>query len=404
MRRREILTGAAALAIAAGLPRAADAQAFVGAKRAAILSSQRWRQTKVRLRNSINGFSSAMPGNSGITPTITLGTANAAKTLTGTQVNMTDSRFLYKSGSVQLAGAGFPDNNFYTWRSVTYNPSPLSFGGPSEVEFTITGSVFEFRTKGKGSGSDFRLKIDGLYDPNGLHHLMPSDGNLYYVKVDLGSAATRTITIEGQAGFFFGGVVQNTGETLSAPSALRPLRLVGLGDSFTEGTGATLWQSGFLYVLGAKLGINDIWAAGSGGTGWVQTNGSRVALPDRYQYDAVTQAADIVLIEMGLNDIADGNDALVASLSRQVVSGIRRSRPTSLIYVCSPPDSGAPAAPSANYTAIKNAMQAACAGVGGAYFVDLTGISYTKFDATHPDNAGYVTLGNAIYTQINGTV
>jgi hypothetical protein len=42
MRRREILTGAAALAIAAGLPRAADAQAFVGAKRALLGAVPSW--------------------------------------------------------------------------------------------------------------------------------------------------------------------------------------------------------------------------------------------------------------------------------------------------------------------------------------------------------------------------
>lgn len=363
-----------------------------------IIAGDRWRPTLARLKAQTAALG-GIPGNSGTTPTITLSASGAAKSLTGSLVPMTDARFRYLGGSAISAGASFPNDGYWKWENVTYVPPASSracVGGA--VQFKMTGSVFEFYTK--GTDANYRLLIDGLYDPNGVQTHLPNDGSTRFVKVDFGSSATREITIEHQGTLFFGGVVQNTGETLSAPTSDVGMRIVFLGDSFIESTGATFQADGLAFKCGLLLGSKDNWSSGSGGTGWVQTNGSRVALPNRYVYDGIAPRPQVVVVAMGLNDEGDGNDALVNALARQTIAKLRTALPQALIVVVGPWDPGAPAAPSSNRVAIRNQLQDACRGYHGVYFIDMLGVEFSKADATHPDDAGHLTLGTYLKNQI----
>ena len=353
-----------------------------------------WAATRAALKAQTMAYG-GIPSTSG-SPTFTLGTANAGPTISGTTVDRTDIAFRY-SGAEVYVPTGFPDNLGYK----SYNVTPDGSGGTkayvaATFEFGYTGQAMEVYVK--GNGARMRLSIDGVYQSANFAQL-PNTGSFYYYKVDFGSATPRQIKIEHASNLLFLGIRRETAATISAPTAPTRLRLIVAGDSFTEGTG-TLAYDGFAQIAGKLLGFSDIWASGSGGTGWIQTNGSRVALGDRFVQDVSSRTPDVAILAMGLNDEGDGNDASVVTAMRTAIAAQRATKPATMIYVVGPWDPSAPSAPPGGRTSLRDAMQAGCAGLGGVKFFDPVGVSYTKYDTTHPDTAGHVTLGTWLADRI----
>ena len=99
---------------------------------------------------------------------------------------------------------------------------------------------------------------------------LPSDGNFPRISIDfLGSRAVRRITLQAEAGFGFLPVALGANDTLWKSSRQLGPRCIVLGDSFTEGTGAASGATAFPAVFGKATGFEDIWASGSGGTGYI---------------------------------------------------------------------------------------------------------------------------------------
>jgi hypothetical protein len=70
---------------------------------------------------------------------------------------------------------------------------------------------------------------------------MANDGAIYYVPVTFGSAALRKITLELPNNALWGGIQIGPADSIYAPETKGP-KVVVVGDSFTEGSGATIYQ------------------------------------------------------------------------------------------------------------------------------------------------------------------
>jgi lysophospholipase L1-like esterase len=354
--------------------------------------------TKLKTLAAAGGQPAVMASGS---PTITAGTA---ATLTGSLVAWnTPDKFGLMGGDWQVSGAVYPDTLLGRPRSVRYSADGTSYAATDPyVEFIHTGDAFEINLKAY-SGGAYRLFVDGKLSANAIPALT-TIGGLYYVKIDFGSAATRRIRLELTAGTLaFGGVQVKTGQSVSAPPAY-PLRLVVLGDSFTEGTGATNAATGFAPMLAHELGVEDYRISGSGGTGWDQENVSlsRIDYRDRWAYDMIAAAPDVAVVVGSIND-GPKDPATVAARMLASVQDLRAARPGCLIHVFGPQDVSAPSAPLAGVVTLDTAMQAALEGAGieGAWYHSLLGVAFTKIgDGVHPDQAGHAAFKNAIYGAI----
>lgn len=284
-------------------------------------------------------WSMVLPTVLGSPPTIARGAANGATQISGSVLTPADrpGAFRYLGGPARRTTTN-PD---YTGLNLGKYPQ-ITTQAPTAVEFTIytTDSTGRFELYHKGSGGSYRLLARqnggawGAVATTGT--ALPSDGNLYLELVTLGSAGLWEIRVEYYFGVFFG--VRAT-PTSSIRATKKPTRriIVG-GDSFTEPTitdsGSSWVFDGWVQQLAYLTGW-DFWSAGSGGTGWLQTNGSRPKMRDRLANDILAFPADEYWFALGINDISQSTSAVAAEVAATIAT-TRAAYPGAVIRVFSP--------------------------------------------------------------------
>ncbi|MFC5346251.1 SGNH/GDSL hydrolase family protein [Brevundimonas staleyi] len=373
----------------------------VGSPHARPTGGGAWRATKAALAAYLDG-NDAETNNPHVLDAMasppTVATSTSSGLLSGLSVNR---RWTVNPETFRLTG-GSPTTFASTYlrfnsaqRSVSVQESSIM-----RVGMICTGSKVGFQLL--GDDQPFRFIVDGQYvDKTGTTTATSSGAN--YLTLDFGSSATRLVEIElqndqGLHGFWATG--------LSAAPAFAQRMLV-LGDSFTDGTGATHKGDVFAAVAADYLGIGARIASGVGSTGYVNTaSGTRYKLVERLPTDlarATTEGAvDAVVIAMGINDLA--LSASVAAEAAACFDLIRATLPGALVFVTTAWDTAAPSAPSANYLAVSAAIQSALGTRGGFYLLDAEGVEFTKSDATHPDTAGHSTLGEWLNAEIRASI
>lgn len=240
----------------------------------------------------------------------------------------------------------YDGTDWVTLRSVSYaadGSSGNNVGGG--VEFVTDAPVFEINLG--GNGTPFRL----LCEEDGEMRLVSgavfhTDSSQQHLIIDFtgqsGVPTARRIRIElGLGSSFFAGVIVPTIHDVWRPTVANPLRCVVAGDSFTEGTTADgvpadiAGLSGYTNAMAWYLGLDDVWASGSGGTGWLQTNGERVALVDRFQRDVIDPAPDMAVVAMGVNDAAQAPSAIQVAVA-SCCQAFRTAVPTAPLFVVAP--------------------------------------------------------------------
>jgi hypothetical protein len=130
--------------------------------------------------------------------------------------------------------------------------------------------------------------------------------------ITLGAPGTYGIRLEFPANSTFCGVYCGPTDQVSA-TALRPKRWIVMGDSITEPTfdesNPFIHSDGWVQRLAYLTGF-DMWSAGSGGTGYLNTNagGNRVKFRDRLAADVLAFKPDGILWAGGINDTAFSPD------------------------------------------------------------------------------------------------
>lgn len=266
----------------------------------------------------------------------------------------------------------------------------------------------------------YRFIVDGQYvDATGTTTLVSTGSTDEYISLDFGSRATRTIAVETQAALGFVGAYVGATESV-LPSKAANCRGIWLGDSYSYGSSATALGDGTAAQLGDYLGIEDMWASGSSGTGWSTANSS-YRFDERVTADLIAHEPDIVFLQGSYND----RNGLTATIEANCLSALRTIR-TALPYVpiivfgafagATGPSAGVLAAEGAVQDAVTAFNDDLCAfipvssiasgalisGTGKVGTTTGTGNSdiYTAADGVHPPTAGCSYIARYLASQV----
>ncbi|HEY7268417.1 MAG TPA: SGNH/GDSL hydrolase family protein [Dehalococcoidia bacterium] len=271
-------------------------------------------------------------------PDVRLGAANAAssipqgvvKPITGPEFTNYGHRIGPNSSGPWYLGTST------TPSLITPQPSAAN-AAPYAIEWSFDGSVFEVHLS--GNSASYRLVVDGQYATPDEQKIAASDFAAHYLRVDFGSRAVRRIRLEAANNLGLDGIVIGKGDSVWRPAEETGPRVIVFGDSVVEGQiGHGNIIDSFVHQLGWLMGWDDIWASGSGGTGYVNAGpqgSQRVKLRDRLQNDVIKYKPDMVILEGGFNDATFAKDEVAKEVSL-VIGAIHRALPSTKVVVLSP--------------------------------------------------------------------
>jgi GDSL-like Lipase/Acylhydrolase family len=179
----------------------------------------------------------------------------------------------------------------------------------------------------KGTGAPVRVRVDGQLVGTGATFTTAADGSTYFVPVTFGSSALRRITLEFSAAAWWGGIQINPTDSLWKAAAKGP-RVVVMGDSFTEGTGATIPQQWWSRKMAEALGWYDVAQSGVGSTGYLAPGtGGKVKFRDRVTNDVINLNPDIVIVAGGINDSSSYTAAAIQTEAAALFAAIQAGVP-----------------------------------------------------------------------------
>ncbi len=267
-----------------------------------------------------------------------------------------------------------------------------------DTSFRYDGAAIDLLLR--NTGGDKQIYIDGLYLTTITNAAITAAGAASGTNARLplvfSSAGIRIIRVfEMSSSARFVGMDVPAGQRIMYPAGrAKGPRVLVVGDSFTEGTGAT---GGYPWVVWTSwhMGWIDVWKAGAGSTGYV-ADGTRLALIDRYTNDIIAQAPDICIIAMGLNDRVNYETDPTATLSsiETIWDAVLTALPAMQLIIIGPwPTSGGvnPASGIVNLDADLSRLAAERA---LRYISPVSeGWTFSLSDDTHPDAAGHELLG-----------
>jgi lysophospholipase L1-like esterase len=264
-----------------------------------------------------------------------------------------------------ISGTSYPEYNYIKNTSHT---APSSSGSSFTVEFMYYGTAFEVFMK--GNGASVRMRVNGQLATTGTTWTMLNDGGVYYVPVTFGSAGLRRITLECSSNVRFGGIVIGPADSITASETRGP-RVAVMGDSFTEGTGASASQAWWGRKMAETLGWYDLAQSGVGATGYLNpATGGKVKFRDRVVNDVINLNPDVVIIAGGINDQGAYSAAAIEAEASLLFAQIKAALPNVTLIALSPFwNKGAESTVLAIWD-LKDAIKAAAL-ANGAFFVDL---------------------------------
>jgi len=275
--------------------------------------------------------------------------------------------FNYRGGNITAAGTTYP-NNLYVRNTAQTDPANGNTA-PFAVDFWFDGTTLEIL--GKGNNSVTRLRVDGQI-VSAAGTTWTNDGNNYILPVTFGARAMRRITVEASVNFIFGGVNAGPNDTVTAARLDGPKTIV-IGDSFTDGAGATLGAvSCWARKFSEAMNWPNLWCHGLGGTGYLNP-GTRSPSRSRIVTDCLNYSPDVVIFEGGINDIsyggftAAGLQSEALTLFQQVATAL----PNTLQIVLSPMWRNGVESFLVNLIPARDALKEAAVQVPQCVFIDL---------------------------------
>lgn len=255
-----------------------------------------------------------------------------AVTTSGDASGVLSDRFSFFGGNIQASGANYPDNLFVQSKAITRDGG-VQGNGPFTVEFLFDGTQLEIGHK--DGGAVFRVRVDGqLVSAEG--HTTGNSGGRAYLPLTFATRGTRLITIENDNARF-SGVVTGPGDTIHPSYAAKP-RVIVVGDSFTEGAGASLSAAtSWVRRAAHSLGWADMSASGVGSTGYLNPGpGGRVKFRDRIASDVIAFAPDVWVIAGGINDHGSYAAADIGAEASALFAQLRAALPDAVGVVVGP--------------------------------------------------------------------
>ncbi len=326
-------------------------------------------------------------------------------------VERLDRRIQFLGGRWATFANSFPYDAFDVGRSVHYTREVSAYawaGTVQSIEFVLRGNGFGFDHLGNGTGGGMAIYIDGVRTNSQAYTLGSNgDGALRRTTVTLPDSSTaRRIRLD-LPWRPVGPLQLAAGATLLDATPVNPSSLVVIGDSITEGAGATQPWNSWALLAGRRLGINDVHVSGVGGTGYLKRGGSNF-LNLRQRIDDVLEAVDggppdMVAIAGGLND-NDLPPEQVGVEAEAYFRALRAGAPEMVIVVFGP-FAGYPGYENSSLPAIRDAIFAAAARVGGIKSVDVSrwvtpDTRDTIFRVRGADGPHPMDTGHALYAQL----
>ena len=206
------------------------------------------------------------------------------------------------SDRYSLLGANFTLGSGYPNGELLFTTGLDSLNGAliGSLEFYTDASQFDFI--GKQVATVARISVDD--QSAGTFAISGNFAGEYprFVNFSFGSSQVRKIKIETP--FAFAGVRIPNGSHIWSVDSLskKRNRCIIIGDSFTEGTGATGIYEGFANQINYATGW-EVWQSGSGSTGYLNPGtAGRKKFRDRIHTDVIENNPNIVIIAGGIND------------------------------------------------------------------------------------------------------
>lgn len=274
--------------------------------------------------------------------------------------------------SWKLLGSTFPNYNYV-------DPSVLATTGAGSAvirtEFDVDCTAFEVMCK--GNAGNVRIWVDGEL-VSATPTTMPNDGAFKFIPITFASKAVRRITLDWYNPAF-GGVVIGPTDTVYPAAVNRP-KVLMIGDSFIEGSGSNN-VDGLVPTLGASLGW-DIWAAGQGGSGYVNPGPYTGKYSTRIPFYS-SIAFDAVVVSGGINDAQTTYQATLAAEAASLFATIKSTWPTAVWIATSPLYNKGAAGLTTLYLDTYNTIKTAAATAGFA-FADVVEFSNTSNSVSLP--------------------
>lgn len=356
-------------------------------------------------------------------PTVTLSAANAATTLTGSTsaFDRTAKSLLVRWLGPDMVDADSAEMGGRTGglKSAPMTTTPQIYRGC--MEFETDSTQFELRLYCvTTSAMGYRVWIDDLPVSAPVTGV-GGGGSAYRLKVDFTAWTNprqwRRVKIEFNVARVIG-ISTAPDTTIMPPSTRRKPRCSVLGDSHTEGTGATWGFLAWQNYMGVRLGW-DACGYGVGATGILATATGKVKYRDRIS--DLPSTSDIIIVAGGYNDIGVYSPSAIQNEAALLFQAIKDQRPRARIIALSPFNStGVTTADSR--TSIRDAIKAAAVAAGVA-FIDVMGYPdrpsmitgtgkvgatngtgnsdyYVSNDGVHYSPAGYEFIGSFVASRI----
>lgn len=305
--------------------------------------------------------------------------------------------------------------------------APSGYVG-SGFEVMIDDSACQFLIEVVSGNTNFQIIIDGKYVGSGTTQTLFTTASGAYVKLAWASRGVHRVRIEREFAAGLGGLYISPTGGAYRPQNPYPKMFV-VGDSFSLGTGATIYPNAWEYVAARQLGM-DVTCDAVGGTGYANP-GLGVPIVDSTRRTILAaQPYDLVVIAAGLNDANATYAPQVSAAATAYYPQVRAIQPNALISVmgsfagATGPSTGANsvaaveqsikaafdawADPLSVYIPVSDAVQVKpwIYGTGRIGATNGSGNSdiYTSADGTHPPDAGHRHLGFRAAQAINGAV
>lgn len=365
-----------------------DAPPTIGAERtaSAIVSGKKW---------------SPLTGGGGTTATVD-------PTAPFKYVGGFDPKLFKYSGQPVGSAPGFPNYNYVASSHLT---TPNTANPVQAISFGFDGTELEINLRTVG-GQSYRLMVDGEY-VGGVGAVAITTVGQVWLPVTFATRKPRVITVETY-NTPWGGVVTGPNDTVWKPEPSGP-RVVVMGDSYTGGTGADSYLTGYVATFRDVMGWRDVVFSGSGGTGYLTVGVTgTTTFRGRVQNDVIDLDPDVVIIAGGHNDYPTYTQAQIEAEAKLLFETIHAALPDAHIFVVGPYAQGASDAEYASTVGvwIQNAVNAANAAKPGTVdaFVPAAGWFtgtgkvgattgsgnsdlYISGDGVHPTQAGHDYMG-----------
>ncbi|MFG1259134.1 SGNH/GDSL hydrolase family protein [Xanthobacter flavus] len=345
-------------------------------------------------------------------PTITMGAAGAASSITGSTTPA------ISAGAANIATIGtllYFNGSVYMGRHIDLvsTPGAADSTGRGWGQAVMTDSdQLEVKVRAiSGQVLRFNARIDGEYYSD-TDISLSGDNTDRHVLLNFGSAKPSGRKVElffNASAWLYGYNVTANRRVWHPTYAGEPLAMV-FGDSYTDGVGSTNIRRTMVNACGSALGISNMIASGAGGTGYIN-NGSSAKFITRIADISRFGALDLLVIAGGIND-AGNSQASVTTAATDFLNAVIAAQPKAIIAVCGPfrapslnPSQGVSDGIKAAFNAVKdskrmffidtfaNNWQNGTGKIGATNGTGNSDFYIINSDGVHPSDDGHEYLG-----------